>query len=960
MMALDIWAIGNGSMIAMGLNAVATMFNSASWQTLLWLGETLGVLTCVGAYIKTHDLRGVFAWAMTFCICTAILLTPKETVVVNDLTRPERIDRVDNVPVGLAVPLYLLTGLGYTLATTYEDFFHFPDERSYSKTGMMFGSRLIQDSFVMAATDLELQSNFNEYVKNCIIPDAQLNHKYSLEAVMHSSEMANIIFSQPSPLRGIYFRNGANSTFMTCRDATPRLKSSLNKEASGGGGTFMYHASRMFPGNKQAQVLYPGMLESSYSYFFEAGKTARDIIQQNVLIAGMRRGASSYVKSMNDTASLVDIASEQSLMKLRLSHATSYKIAQEILPQLHTVMLMLCVSIFPVMVLALFVRELTWNVVKNYLNILGSLMLWPVMFAIFNFIVNWGTQISLSGEGPAGPTLSNMNRLMETSSTTGGIAGWLMMSIPFISFKLFTSLGQNIASAGSYLGNALTGAASADSANVASGNYNINNQSVDNINGFKRDLNVVNREGMVTNQLANGALETRTGGGQTVYDGSGAMSRLPVDLNFDHHMASAAQKMTRDSLSQTQTAMEGYNHSVAQTASQVRQFHNQFGNSDSATVAAQTGMSVNDADKFQKATNVVEAYAQKNHMSFDQAYSEIEHKSKSLDANIGAKTAVGFDTSKSAGGKVAQLVTGGSWRGDIHAGLEGRGSTGSTSQTTDGGRSGNDTSHDMSAQDMKTFSEGVTVARNYNTSFNGAHVDNAAAGLMTQISTGITTSDTHYQQFTDSQARTHEYQQMASQTDTLSAQAKSNYTQEFVEYVRREAPGEAAELLTNADNPAIRERRENMVETFMQDKLKGRLDNHYETNAAHTGDNISGVGNNAVGQMGGTYQQFNQDIDGKVKEARIQTNVKTTVLNNMNQTQDGMDQREDYVHNEKKDVDTQQTDRKNEFASANKDFSEKHHAAELHQGNWNPMNALKSDYKDYIEKSKDDLNNDKR
>lgn len=58
MMALDIWAIGNGSMIAMGLNAVATMFNSASWQTLLWLGETLGVLTCVGAYIKTHDLRG--------------------------------------------------------------------------------------------------------------------------------------------------------------------------------------------------------------------------------------------------------------------------------------------------------------------------------------------------------------------------------------------------------------------------------------------------------------------------------------------------------------------------------------------------------------------------------------------------------------------------------------------------------------------------------------------------------------------------------------------------------------------------------------------------------------------------------------------------------------------------------------------------------------------------------------
>jgi conjugal transfer mating pair stabilization protein TraG len=549
-----------------------------------------------------------------------------------------------------------------------------------------------------------------------------------------------------------------------------------------------------------------------------------------------------------------------------------------------------------------------------------------------------------------------MNRLMETSSTTGGIAGWLMMSIPFISFKLFTSLGQNIASAGSYLGNALTGAASADSANVASGNYNINNQSVDNINGFKRDLNVVNREGMVTNQLANGALETRTGGGQTVYDGSGAMSRLPVDLNFDHHMASAAQKMTRDSLSQTQTAMDGYNHSVAQTASQVRQFHNQFGNSDSATVAAQTGMSVNDADKFQKAASVAEAHAKKYHLTFDESYSELQNKAKSAEMNAGARISAGFDSSKSGVGKVGEFVTGVSVKGDGHAGVEFRGSTGSTSQTSESGRSGNDTSHDVSAQDLKTFSEGVTVARNYNTSFNGAHVDNAAAGLMTQISTGVTTSDTRYQQFTDSQARTHEYQQMASQTDTLSAQAKSNYTQEFVEYVRREAPGEAAELLTNADNPAIRERREDMVETFMQDKLKGRLDNHYETNAAHTGDNISGVGNNAVGQMGRAYQQYNQDIDGKVNDAGIQTNVKNNILTHMNTTQDQMDNLEDVVHNEKKDIDKQQVNRENEYDGANKDFREKHHAAELHQATIKPW---KNNYHDLIDEAKAGLNDKK-
>ncbi|WP_334472489.1 hypothetical protein [Arsenophonus sp. PmNCSU2021_1] len=79
-------------------------------------------------------------------------------------------------------------------------------------------------------------------------------------------------------------------------------------------------------------------------------------------------------------------------------------------------------------------------------------MLWPVMFAIFNHVYNFMMATTLNGENV---TFSNLDRLTQTGTTTAGIAGWMMMSIPFLSFKLFTSLGQQIASAGSYLGNAL-------------------------------------------------------------------------------------------------------------------------------------------------------------------------------------------------------------------------------------------------------------------------------------------------------------------------------------------------------------------------------------------------------------------------------------------------------------------------------------------------------------------------
>ncbi|WP_406850740.1 hypothetical protein WH390_15825 (plasmid) [Candidatus Arsenophonus nilaparvatae] len=55
-------------------------------------------------------------------------------------------------------------------------------------------------------------------------------------------------------------------------------------------------------------------------------------------------------------------------------------------------------------------------------------MLWPVMFAIFNHIYNFMMATTLNGENV---TFSNLDRLTQTGSTTAGIAGWMMMSIPF-------------------------------------------------------------------------------------------------------------------------------------------------------------------------------------------------------------------------------------------------------------------------------------------------------------------------------------------------------------------------------------------------------------------------------------------------------------------------------------------------------------------------------------------------
>ncbi|WON75535.1 conjugal transfer mating-pair stabilization protein TraG [Serratia sp. UGAL515B_01] len=949
-MVLDIWVVTAGAMITMGLNAVAVLVSSDAWRTLFWIAETLGVLVCVAVYIRTHDLRGMFAWGFTFVVVTALLLTPRVTIVVNDLTRPDRIDRVDNVPVGLAAPLWLLTSIGNSVATSYENVFHFPDERAYTKTGMLFASKLMQDSFVMKGQNTLLQDNLNEYIKNCVIPDIQLNRKYTVEDVMKSGDISSIIFSQPSPLRGIYFQNGAASDFMQCFDVAPKLKAALESESQVGGGTFMSHAAAMLPGNRNAQTVYPGMLEGSYEYFFNASKSATAIIKQNVVITGLRRGFNAYSKGMNDTASLVDIASEMSLAKLRLSHAVSYQIASEVMPQLHTIFLLLCIAIFPVMMLALFIKELTWGVVKNYLNFMGSLTLWPVLFAIFNFAVNFSTQGSMG----SAPTLSNMNRLMETSSTTAGIAGWLMITIPFISFKLFTSMGQSLANAGSYLGNSLGGAATADSAGVATGNMSMGNVQVDNINGFKRDTNVVNRDGMVTNQLDNGALVTKTPGGQTIYNTRESTSNMAMDLISDHNIASAAQRVTRESQTQTQTALDGYNHSVTQNAASLKQFHDQYGNSDATTLAANTGMSVNDAKRVQEAMSTSDAIMKRNGWNAEQTFTEAQNKNREA-AVVGSAKVTG-------GVKVFGKGV------DLSAGVEGRGSSGSSSQLSEGGRSNNEHGRTMTAQEAKTISDGLDVMRNYSVTYNGAHVDNAAAGLMNQISAGLNTSDSKYQQYTDSLSRTHEFQRMASQTDTLSGQVKSNYNQEFVEYVQRTLPqGEAQNILSSSADPEMRERREQLAESFMEDKLRSRLDTHYEQAASHVGDGMETPANVAGAQYGQAYNTAMGDIDGRVENAKIKTDTGQRVNTMTSETQARIDDSDDLVEIDRKGIKDVNELRGKEYDNAGKEFSINYKAEQLHQGSWNPLqwnnstyslgNFINDSYKGYQDDAKKILEN---
>ena len=60
---------------------------------------------------------------------------------------------------------------------------------------------------------------------------------------MASADPYTLIFSRPSPLRGVY---DSNNNFVTCKDASVSLKDKLNLDTQRGGKTWHYYAQQLF------------------------------------------------------------------------------------------------------------------------------------------------------------------------------------------------------------------------------------------------------------------------------------------------------------------------------------------------------------------------------------------------------------------------------------------------------------------------------------------------------------------------------------------------------------------------------------------------------------------------------------------------------------------------------------------------------------------------------------------
>ncbi|EEJ9459729.1 conjugal transfer protein TraG [Salmonella enterica subsp. enterica serovar Infantis] len=945
----EVYVIAGGEWLRNNLNAIAAFMSSRTWDSIEKIALTLSVLVVAIVWVQRHNVMDLLGWVAVF-VLISLLVTVRTSVQIIDNSDLVKVHRVDNVPVGLALPLSLTTRIGHAMVAGYEMIFAQPDSVTYSKTGMLFGANLVTKSTDFLSRNPEITSLFQDYVQNCVMGDIYLNHKYSLEELMNSADPYTLIFSKPSPLRHVPNNNYnfldkplQKELFITCLQASTELKQRLAVDSAQGGKTWSYYVRQLFGGRPDPNLLFSQMLGDSYSYFYGSSQSASQIIRQNVTINALREGITSYAARSGDTASLMNLATTSSMEKQRLAHASIGQVALRSLPMMQTILTGIAIGIFPLLVLAAVFNKLTLSVLKGYVFALMWLQSWPLLYAILNSAMTFYAR-----QNGAPVVLSEISQIQLKYSDLATTAGYISMMIPPLSWAMVKGLGAGFSGVYSHFASSAISPTAGAAAGVVDGNYSYGNMQTENVNGFSWSTNSTTSFGQMTYQTGSGATATQTRDGNMVMDASGAQSRLPVNINATRQIAAAQQEMAREASTKAESALHGFSSSIASAWNTLSQFGSNRGSSDSVTGGADSTMSAQDSMMASRMRSAVESYAKAHNISNEQATQELASKSTRASGGMYADAHAEWGIKPKIFGVGGGVGVKGGFKGSLDV------TDDDSHSASSGSRAAHDARHDIDAKATQDFKEASDYFTSRKVSESGSHTDNNADSRVDQLSASLNSAKQSYDQYTTNLSRSHEYAEMASRTESMSGQMSEDLSQQFVNYVQKHAPQDAESILTNTSSPEIAERRRAMAWSFVQEQVQPGVDNAWGEARGEIGRSMGAASGGGDRQdVIADHQAHQAMVEQQTQDSNIRNDVKHQVDNMVTEYRGNIGDNKNKIRSEESVVEKQyselQNNHKQEETQQNNRYNEERESQMLiPEPSEDALNKMIDDKKDRL------------
>lgn len=530
---LEIFTTGGGEYIVNVFNAVAAWTGGGGFRALLRVVMVVSFIYVLLVVAFSLDWRAWLKWFLGATLIYGVLIVPTTSVQVTDRLNPSLAPAtVDNVPIGLAAVASVSSQAGDWLTQTAETVFVMPSSLQMSNNGIIYGARLWDRTQNFTIKDPRVRANLEEYFRSCLFYDIMLGHK-SFDAIANSNDILTDM-GPGSPARGMKYVNSSMAvSIVTCQQGYTNLQSgeldaAINSEMT-------RQAEQTFPGltPAAARAKLDADIPAVASHFHGSGQTAKQIFQQRSLTDVFLEARSNLGGADGDTFAVLR-AEEQA----RNTYTSISQQAMTWVPLLNIVLTVVFYAMFPVIFPLFLLPQTGPSAVKGYFTGFFYLAAWGPLYVVLHMFIMDRTADAMAAASPGGVTMAGLAGIDAVNADTATIAGFLMMSIPFLAAGMARGAMAVSSQATSMLAPAQS-AAEAAAVEQTTGNYAYGSQSIMNSSMFNKQANQVNTApnlmggtGMSSFRNGNGTVTKTTGDGSTVYDTGPGMSRLASSFSL--------------------------------------------------------------------------------------------------------------------------------------------------------------------------------------------------------------------------------------------------------------------------------------------------------------------------------------------------------------------------------------------------------------------------------------------
>lgn len=488
----EIYAYHNTESLVGIFNAIAAIMASGTYLSAIAAVAFCGFVAAMIAYMFAPEKLQGWKWIISVVLVYGVLFVPRVTVGIVDKTGGTAVRTVANVPFGMAALGGLTSSIGNAITELFETAFQtipgagaLPAELAYQQNGLMFGSRLIQETRRSSIPDPALRTDLINFVGNCTSFDLA-DGTISATAFSTSSDLWTTM-AATNPARFSIVTSATGVTTATCDQVYLSINTRLPAQLTDLQNRL---GLRLNPSlsSLAAQAAVVNQIPQAYirSQIAAASVTAADLVRQNALINAINDAGEMDCQKINDpSCMMLATGRAAAVASQNAAWLNGAKIAEQALPVVRNVAEAMCYAVFPLIVLLLFLStgRTTMLMLAGYSAALISIQLWPPLFAILNYMASIYSQLDQAaaaeiGGGVKALSLQTASPIYSNAVSAQAVVSYLVIGIPLLAY----SLANRLVSFGSTLAGGLSGLQSTvgnASAAAALGNSSMGNVSMD-------------------------------------------------------------------------------------------------------------------------------------------------------------------------------------------------------------------------------------------------------------------------------------------------------------------------------------------------------------------------------------------------------------------------------------------------------------------------------------------------